>query len=681
MAALLQSASGTDYRIGVRLDPETHRLQGRQVVRYTNTSPDAIPDLQFHLYLNAFKNEQSTFMRESSGQLRLDTMPEDGWGWIDVRSLKISGAELVHALEFIQPDGTDPEDQTVVRLPLPIPLPPGQALELEIHFEAQLPKLFARTGYAGDYVLAGQWFPKLGVWESAGQRGRQAPGWNCHQFHANSEFYADFGTYDVEITVPAGYVVGATGQQTDYQETETTATYTFHQARVIDFAWTASPRFVKDERVFKLAEWVSSAQLQKFATGLGLTPEAIALPEVTMILLLQPEHADEADRYAQALGTAIKHFGLWYGPYPYRTITLVDPPANGRGSAGMEYPTFITADSRRYMPEDDLSLDYTIIHEFGHQYWQSMVASNEFEDPWLDEGFTSYSAGRILDRVYGPARPYLRANQVPLPVPGWFGFADVTQAQLARVGPILDRGQDRITRRAWDFRSPVSYGLNTYLKTAAVLRQLELELGEDVMARVMRTYFTRWRFRHPSAGDFMAVAQEVSGQDLRWFFRPLIYGTGTVDYAVAEVTSERLGFEAGVYDHAGGQITITPEQVATRRKEAAQAAHDRGPYRHTVVVANRGEMGYPVEVLVRFADGEEVRERWDGAYPWVRYTYQRQATLDRVVVDPDGRLLLDVNRANNSYVEEPALHADRRWAAHLFVLAQRALCVLGALTI
>ena len=228
----------------------------------------------------------------------------------------------------------------------------------------------------------------------------------------------------------------------------------------------------------------------------------------------------------------------------------------------MEYPTFITAGTQWFAPLDDRGgvlghsgPEGVTIHEFGHQYWQSMVATNEFEEPWLDEGINSYSTARVMDAAYEASEQYLRLNQVPLPLYRWLGLAPLDQRQYARLGPIADRGQDRIWRKAWEFRSIFSYFVNSYPKSVSVLWQLETELGEDVMARVMRTYFQRWQFRHPDTQDFVEVAEEVSGRELDWFFDQLLFGTGTLDYAVTEAESERLGFEAGVFDTREGRIT------------------------------------------------------------------------------------------------------------------------------
>src|SRR5262249_27421738 len=210
-----------DYTIAVSLNPEAKTLDGTERLIWRNPSGNAIPELRFHLYLNAFKNNRTTFMRESGGQLRSDeagTRPGD-WGWIDVSSLKASGVELRSAARFVQPDGNDPGDETVLAVPLPTPVPAHGEIALDIAFHAKLPRIFARTGFVRDYFLVGQWFPKIGVYEPAGMRGRKTGGWNCHAFHANSEFYADYGSFDVRMTVPSRFVVGATGKRVSENRT------------------------------------------------------------------------------------------------------------------------------------------------------------------------------------------------------------------------------------------------------------------------------------------------------------------------------------------------------------------------------------------------------------------------------------------------------------------------------
>ena len=204
-----------NYDIKVTLDPVKKMLDGQQVLHWKNTSNESINELQFHLYLNAFKNTQSTFFKERNGSWGLPS-DEEGteniWGWIDIdRIVDTDGNDLIGSMRFIHPDDDNEQDQTVVVFDLAKPLGPGETIDLEIDFTAKLPKIHSRTGYARDYHFVVQWFPKIGVLESDGIRYAEKAEWNCHQFHASSEFYADFGVYNVEITVRKNYTVGASG--------------------------------------------------------------------------------------------------------------------------------------------------------------------------------------------------------------------------------------------------------------------------------------------------------------------------------------------------------------------------------------------------------------------------------------------------------------------------------------
>ena len=339
-----QAKSIANYNISARLNPADKSVTGHQTLLWNNDSQDTISELQFHLYMNAFQNSKSTFMRESGGQLRGDRGQKDSWGYIDIRKMQIAGGgDLTGSIQFIAPDDGNGDDRTVIRVPLPKPLKPGSQIELEIDFYTKFPHVFARTGYHGDFFLGGQWFPKIGVWEKAGIRYAKAAGWNCHQFHANTEFYADYGAYTVDLTVPSSFVVGATGvQKKATQNSDGTTTYAFEQENVHDFAWTAQPTFRRFARTFDAEREVTATELTEITRLLGITHAEARLGNVEMILLLQPEHATQVDRHFRAVANAIKWFGLWYGSYPHATITVVDPPFGGGGAGGMEYPTFIT---------------------------------------------------------------------------------------------------------------------------------------------------------------------------------------------------------------------------------------------------------------------------------------------------------------------------------------------------
>ena len=635
-----------DYDIDVRLDTEAKTLRGRERLTWRNPSADAVGELWFHLYLNAFKNNKSTFFRESGGQLRSDDMPEGGWGWIEIRSIRLSsGAELVQQLRFEHPDDDNADDRTVARVPLPQPVPPGGSIALDIVFEAKLPRIFARTGYEGEHFLVGQWFPKIGVYEPAGTRGRARGGWNCHQFHANSEFYADFGRYRVDITLPSRFVVGATGRRVALRDNGNgTATHTFEQADVHDFAWTADPRFVEVVRRFSATGDVTPAEYEQTAARLDRSLDEVRLSDVQIRLLLQPEHRPQTERYIRAVTLGLKYFGLWYGRYPYPTLTVVDPPSATAGSAGMEYPTFITggtlAISNHWPFERLLLAEQVTIHEFGHQFWYGLVASNEFEEAWLDEGITSYSTGRLLDLAFGADRSA-----------GSFLGLRLGNEELIRLQNSPRRTFDRIRQPSWTY-SPGQYGFFSYAKPELALRTLEHHLGEDVMARVMRTYHERWRFRHPSSDDFYAVASEVSGRDLQWFFGQVFEGTGVVDYEVSSLVNAGDPGVQGFVERDGRRVLEDPDR--------GEADGDL-PRTSTVVVRRLGDVTFPQTILLRYDDGGEERVDWDGRDTWTRI---RRAGPRRIVaaeLDPERRVTLEVSRLNGSRRADADLRVAMRW--------------------
>ena len=456
----------------VGLDPVGKTLDGREHLIWRNPSGDTVTELRFHLYLNAFKNNRTTFMRESGGQLRGDhagNKPQD-WGWIDVASIQAAGVDLRPGSRFIQPDGNDPSDETVLLVPLARPVPPHGEIALDIAFRAKLPKIFARTGFVRDYFLVGQWFPKIGVYEPAGMRERKSGGWNCHAFHANSEFYADYGNYDVSMTVPSKFIVGATGKRTSEQRNGDKVTYRYLQNNVHDFAWTADPRFLVTEFAFDPNKDVPAGWSARAAEELGMSEAEIALKPVAVRLLLQPGHERARERYLRSTREALSFYGLWYGAYPYDTLTVVDPPEDGEGSGGMEYPTFITGGSpSEYLHwplEKVREVELVTIHEFGHQYWYGMVGSNEFEESWLDEGLNTDSEFRTMALAYGP--------RDVAELPGGIGVDEMSLAH-GEYGHL--KNLDPIRRCAWCYFSNGSYGVNSYPKVGLFMAQLRNDLA------------------------------------------------------------------------------------------------------------------------------------------------------------------------------------------------------------
>ena len=598
-----------NYRIEVRLHPELKTVAGHEVLTWSNRGRRDVKEFRFHLYLNAFKNNRSTFMRENSYRLPWASdghVPDDYWGHIKVESIQIltNGSEPARRIVesgYVQPDDGNPWDQTVLRVVVDEPLPAGETIQFRIEFVSKLPRAARRTGWRKDYFFVGQWFPKIGVFADGE--------WNCHQYHWVSEYFADFGVYDVLLTIPDRFVVGATGRRVARQDNgDGTVTYHYHQDDVHDFAWTASPRFLEKERVFS-------------------DPE---LPSVQIRLLLLPEHAHLEHRYFRAVEQSLRYFGRWFGAYPYRHLTVVDP-AYRSGTGGMEYPTLITGRAHFLRPQSVLSPESVTVHEVGHQWWYGLVANNEAEESWLDEGFTSWAESRLLDSAYGPRRFMKSFFGIP------FAFDSVRIAhQTAVLGSLRRRGSDDVmARHSWAYLDRGSYLVNSYYKPEIVMWTLERWIGEELMLEVMRTYFNRFRFKHPTTRDFIDTVNEVTQQDMDWFFEQTFFASELVDYGIERATSKLL-----------------PDRIGVFEDEEEKSSTDR--YRTEVVVRRLQGAKFPVEVLLVFENGKQIRRQWDGQDRWKRLLVEDPSRLRYAVVDPDRRLLLDIDPINNSrYVEIP----------------------------
>jgi hypothetical protein len=668
-----QSATATErfryckIEAQIKLDGRGHPsiIEGREALTWSNLSPDTITELQFHLYLNAFKNEKSTFFRESGGQLRGDRFAPGEWGGIDIKEMRIeNGEDLTSKIEYIHPDDDNADDQTVIRVPLSKPLKPRESISLQIAFQSRLPRVFARTGYWSSFAMVAQWFPKIGVWETAGDRHRTTAGWNTHQFHANSEFYADFMTFDVTLTVPAVYKdkVGATGVlKSERTNADGTVTYNYYQENVHDFAWTLDTHYLKVVRQFKADEWVKPEEIDHFAKLFNLPPEQIRLKDVTVTLLIQPEHKPQIDRHFNATFNAIKYFGLWYGAYPYGTLTVIDPPYNGDGAGGMEYPTLITAGTT-WWPGRNQHPEEVIVHEFGHQYWYGMVASNEFEESWLDEGFNTYSTAKVLGAAYGDDYLPFRFWGVP-----WFYFP-VRVPRPFENRPLTLQGEfkDPIVTPSWKYYDSMSYGLNSYPRTGLVMNTLEQYLGEDVMARVMRTYFQRWSYKHPSSEDFFTVANEVSGQDLGWFFKQFVNGTPTLDYELAAAKSTKVEtLSNGGEGKASPASGYTTEVDVRRLGEAYFPVdlHIRMKDSQQVLITPTSMRDGVIEYRITYADGSTSTDSWPIADRWKRFRLTTSSEVHSAQVDPQLKMLLDANLTNNGWAKTTGIRAGLRWSS------------------
>jgi Peptidase family M1 domain len=609
------------YEISCRLDPERKTVSGSLILTWANRTTRPASTLQFHLYLNAFRNTRSTFWREHRGRRGSRTIP-DSWGSIEILRLALSsdGTDLLPAMRFIAPDDGNPDDRTVVEVDLPRPIAPGQTVGLSMDFVSRLPRVSVRTGYKGDFFLVAQWFPKIGVFEEGG--------WNCHQFHSNSEFFADFGDYDVTIEAPSRYKgkIGATGVRVSERETsDGRVFYRFRQESVHDFAWTADPDFRVLRDIFREP----------------------GIADVDIQLFLQPEHLGQAERYSKAVKAGLAGYGRVLGPYPYPTLTVVDPPWGARGVGGMEYPTFITAYTSLIAPASILSPEKVTIHEFGHQYFYGLLASNEFEEPWLDEGFTTYMTDRVVKGAYGDGHSYISVFDVRFPL-----GIDVRLPLDGNRRYFLHATADPLGIPSWKYRDREIYQALVYSKTALALATIERIVGTPAMDRALRLYADRWRFHHPKTRDFVAALSEATGLDQQWLFDRTFFSSGTVDYAVAEAISAPPKPPRGLFEK-DGRLSEGPPPSLARPKG----------YDSLVTVVRKGDVALPVDVLLRFEGGKSYRSRWDGEARWKRFRVEGGPRLLDALVDPDEKILLDTDRTNNGRRPEGDPRAASRWTA------------------
>jgi Peptidase family M1 domain len=634
-----RSPRNANYDIDVRLDRLTRTLTGTALIRWRNIGQAPTDSLRLHLYWNGWRNTGTTWMRE-------DQLPEGGtydaragdWSYIDIASIGLTdvdgsaAADLTPTLKFVQPDDGNAEDRSLAEVRLPGAVAPGSEVALRVTWTSRVPRTFSRTGVIGDYYFIAHWFPKVGVFE--GDR------WVAHQFHANTEFYADYGRYDVRITVPQGWVVGSSGlEQSRLDGSDGTTTHRYIAEDVHDFTWTTSPDYVEHRQRFEHA----------------------GLPPVDMRLLMQPEHAGQEDRHFAATAAALRYYGEWYGPYPYGYITIIDP-AYQSGAGGMEYPTLFTAGTRWLAPRQSNSPEAVTVHEAGHQFWYAIVGNNEVEHAWMDEGLNTFSEERVQSIVFQPNYRVERFFGGFIP----WQFREIA-LNRATDGNGLNgyRGAAESdtpatpTFRYW----PGTHAQITYSKTALWLHTLERMLGWETLQRIMSTYFDRWKFRHPRPEDFFAVASEVSGRDLTWFFDQVYRSSNVFDYGVEKLDSTRLAVQ--------GLDEGKPQPAYDDRQSDST-------YRTVVVVRRFGEATFPVTIVTTFADGQQVTEAWDGMDRWRAYTYDRPSRATRVVIDPERTLLLDVNYTNNTASVAPeGGRAASKWALKWMVWVQDLMLTWG----
>lgn len=584
----------TGYDIEAVLDAEKKSVTGIMKAFWVNSTNITVPDVNLHMYMNAFRSNKTTFAKESGSSV-LRKVSADGGINIDSCFDK-PGNDLIPFMKYISPDDGNPNDSTVLEIMLPEPAEPGDTVWINMKFVTKLPSSIIRTGYSGDFFFVAQWFPKFGVYEPAGMRYRQQNGWNCHQFHAQSEFYSNHSVYDVKITVPEEYVVGSGGmlmEESDPDPEKHTRTLVYRAEDIVDFAWTAWPGY----KVFT-DQW----------------------KHVKITLLIPEIRTKQVERQFTAVKNALEFFSENVGPFPWPHLTFVDPPMKGAGAGGMEYTTLFTSQSADRIPEWLLLPEMVTVHEFGHSYFMGMIATNEFEEPWMDEGMNSFYEARIMDHYWGEYSGFVNHPH--------FKISDKAYSRATYVES--DKRQYATNKEfSWDFPSG-TYGMMSYNKATTWLYTLMGIVGEETTNEIFREYYRRWAFKHPSARDFINVVNDVVvdihgnkfGDNMEWFFDQTLYGTGICDYKVAGLKNRKYEDSDSLYNS-------------------------------TVELHRLGELMFPVEIKIHFSDGDELIESWNGKERYKELNYTGYRKVEWAKIDPDHKIRMDVNFINNSMTQNP----------------------------
>ena len=398
-------------------------------------------------------------------------------------------------------------------------------------------------------------------------------------------------------------------QKTDDKQAGT-ATWHYRAEDVIDFTWTASPHFVVQESQWK---------------------------HVKLKLMTYSDHAHFADRYFSTIKNALEYMDKYVGKYPYPSLTIIDPPIHGLFTGGMEYPTLITSLSFCFLPKGIKTPETLAVHEFVHQYFMQMVATHEVEEPWMDEGFTTYFEGRILDHYYGEQTSTIDWMGVKI------GNAAFNRAEyLSSENPKIAEND----RRSWQYKHG-GYGTIAYNKTAMWLRTLEGLVGRKTMDEIMKTYFQRWQFKHPCGKNFVEVVNEIVAKNhpgkfednnMNWFFKQVLHGSELCDYKVAEIINDPVNKRAGFFE----------DEYNCEQEENNTSNPHNVKYNSQVILHRLGELKIPIEVRVNFDDGTSVMEYWKGSERSYEFGYKGNNRIESVIIDPERKNDMDKNLLNNS---------------------------------
>jgi hypothetical protein len=497
-----------DYQLKARVDLNEKTIAGVARITWRNRANKPANELCLHLYLNAFRSKETLFYKGSGGQSRGNVVKEPG-------EIKASNA-LVNGQSM---PITETNDGTTALIALETPIQPNEEITLEINFFDQMPGISARAGAIDDFMMAGQWFPKLGVFTDGG--------WECEPYYAFGEFFSDFGAYDVTIESPKGALVaasGGVGQRLD-DTSDGFEARRFQVSPVHDFS---------------------------FAVARGFTEQTTQVGDVSVRMVYPIGEERSAAKHIEAVKRGLPFFDEWLGEYPYPWLTVVQVPEKARGAGGMEYPTLITTWKSREIPllENNVAVA-TTMHELAHQWFYGLVASNEVAFPFLDEGLTSYATARAMDRLYGSV---LSMGDV----------FSVQSEEIDRLQGLFGGSVDPIIQPANWFRDSASYGAASYGRTSLALATMRELTPSGMLDAAIGVYARKFRFAHPAPKDLYEVLSTSLKREIKTFWTQAFEESGTFDYSLRSMKEQDK--EVTVSIERKGQH-IAPARVVLHLKD------------------------------------------------------------------------------------------------------------------
>jgi len=508
-----------NYKIDVALDDNKHFIQGKVEMDYFNNSPDTLDKIYIHLWGNAYKNTETAFAKQKihSGSRTFYFATQEEKGYINNIDFKLDGQKAKWAI--------DPTNQDIAIITLDKKLLPGQKRLISTPYLLKIPKVFSRLGHdKQDYYMT-QWYPKPAVYDKEG--------WHPIPYLDQGEFYSEFGNYEVNITLPANYIVGATGElQTESEKkfveerinqtkqleegklkaeliiglasSTQTKTITYIAKRVHDFAWFASKNFLVSKDQAILASGI------KIPTYGYYTKESMKT---------WSKSAFYVKRTIEYLSTRVGEY-----PWPHASAVFGDLKAGG----GMEYPMITIINVKG----SERTVDDVIAHEVGHNWFYGILATNERDHPWMDEGINTYYEGAYMEKFYPSYKSEERFKVLNL------DFNETTLSKFFHVRKL----DQPLSLSSADFTT-INYGLDVYSKTARYFKLCDEFLGRQEFDKAMQAYYKDWSFKHPTPYDLKRSLENESAKDLSWLFENLINKNQMVDYKIKQVKGDTVTIE------------------------------------------------------------------------------------------------------------------------------------------